>query len=108
MSVAVAPPVNGAPHASPRTAQPPPQPNGAPLSSIQKLAQANESTWLLIGAVAEQMGDLERSQTAYENALRHNAHSVNALMQLAGIARIKENYTKVRCRRRRRRRRPSV
>ncbi|KAF8575909.1 TPR-like protein, partial [Ramaria rubella] len=106
MSVAVA--VNGtaAPqHLSPRTphsaahtpAVPPapvPQPNGAPLSSIQKLAQANESTWLLIGAVAEQMQDLERAQAAYEHALRHNPHSVSGLMQLAGIARIKENYAK--------------
>ena len=90
----------------------PPQPNGAPLSSIQKLAHANESTWLLIGkflgaatfilishallgAVAEQMQDLERAQVAYEHALRHNPHSISGLMQLAGIARIKENYAKV-------------
>ncbi|KAF8512175.1 hypothetical protein JB92DRAFT_337066 [Gautieria morchelliformis] len=98
MSVAVngaaahhSPHLNGTPATQPAAH---PQPNGVPLSSVQKLAQANESTWLLIGAVAEQMQDLERAQAAYENALRHNPHSVPSLMQLASIARIKENYAK--------------
>ncbi|KAH9921315.1 uncharacterized protein B0H18DRAFT_936074 [Fomitopsis serialis] len=70
-------------------------PNGvAPTSSIQKLAQANEQTWLLIGRVAEQMGNLEHALSAYENALRHNPISLSGLTQVAGIARIKENYPK--------------
>ncbi|KAL4254529.1 hypothetical protein ABKN59_003203 [Abortiporus biennis] len=63
-------------------------------SSIQKLAQANEQTWLLIGRVAEQMGNLEQALSAYENALRHNPMSLPGLTQVAGIARIKENYPK--------------
>ncbi|KAJ3489389.1 hypothetical protein NLI96_g2166 [Meripilus lineatus] len=63
-------------------------------SSIQKLAQANEQTWLLIGRVAEQMGNLEHALSAYENALRHNPMSLPGLTQVAGIARIKENYPK--------------
>ncbi|TDL15850.1 hypothetical protein BD410DRAFT_902365 [Rickenella mellea] len=62
--------------------------------SIQKLTKANEETWLLIGAVAEQMGDLDRALSAYENALRHNPLSVSGLTQVAGIARIRENYPK--------------
>ncbi|KZT08948.1 TPR-like protein, partial [Laetiporus sulphureus 93-53] len=66
----------------------------APSSSIQKLAQANEQTWLLIGRVAEQMGNLEHALSAYENALRHNPMSLPGLTQVAGIARIKENYPK--------------
>ena len=37
-------------NAAPPPQNPAPQPNGTPLSSIQKLAQANESTWLLLGA----------------------------------------------------------
>ena len=41
------------------------------------------------------MGDLEHALSAYENALRHNALSVSGLTQVAGIARIKENYSKV-------------
>ncbi|KAF5392441.1 hypothetical protein D9757_002108 [Collybiopsis confluens] len=85
---------------------PPPQTNGAPLvspaipsappphSMIQKLNNANEQTWLLIGRVAEQMGDLEHALSAYENALRHNPMSLSGLTQVAGIARIKENYPK--------------
>ncbi|KAG1725558.1 TPR-like protein [Suillus paluster] len=66
----------------------------APSSVIHKLAVANEQTWLLIGRVAEQMGDLEHAITAYENALRHNPMSLSGLTQVAGIARIKENYPK--------------
>ncbi|KAI0307532.1 hypothetical protein B0F90DRAFT_1807017 [Multifurca ochricompacta] len=38
------------------------------------------------------MGDLEHAATAYENALRHNPMSIPGLTQVAGIARIKENY----------------
>ncbi|TFY61684.1 hypothetical protein EVG20_g6962, partial [Dentipellis fragilis] len=46
----------------------------------------------LPGNVAEQMGDLEHALSAYEHALRHNPLSVPGLTQVAGIARIKENY----------------
>jgi len=92
-------------------------PNGASStpSIIHKLNVANEQTWLLIGImvpedgkklccflmiflsgrVAEQMGDLEHALSAYENALRHNPMSLSGLTQVAGIARIKENYPKV-------------
>ena len=42
------------------------------------------------------MGDLEHAATAYENALRHNPMSIPGLTQVAGIARIKENYPMVR------------
>ncbi|KAJ8088653.1 glucose repression mediator protein [Marasmius tenuissimus] len=75
--------------AAPNGALPPPPP-----SMIQKLNTANEQTWLLIGRVAEQMGDLEHALSAYENALRHNPMSLSGLTQVAGIARIKENYPK--------------
>ena len=51
---------------------------------------------LRTGSVAEQMGDLEHAATAYENALRHNPMSIPGLTQVAGIARIKENYPMVR------------
>lgn len=46
--------------------------------------------------MAEQIGDLDRALSAYENALRHNPHSLPGLTQVAGIARIRENYVKVR------------
>ncbi|KAF9242359.1 TPR-like protein [Melanogaster broomeanus] len=96
---------NGSNHAHPTTNQivspvvvpNAPPPNGVattPSSVIHKLAVANEQTWLLIGRVAEQMGDLEHAITAYENALRHNPMSLPGLTQVAGIARIKENYPK--------------
>jgi hypothetical protein len=41
------------------------------------------------------MNDLEHALSAYENALRHNPMSMSGLTQVAGIARIKENYPKV-------------
>ncbi|KAH9996620.1 hypothetical protein BJV77DRAFT_987930 [Russula vinacea] len=88
---------NGAPHLHPSSHV---SPKGGMASSatgplppsIQKLVDANEQTWLVIGSVAEQMGDLEHAATAYENALRHNPMSIPGLTQVAGIARIKENY----------------
>ncbi|GAW05018.1 transcriptional corepressor [Lentinula edodes] len=87
---------NGAPLVSPAIAPASSATNGplAPSSVIQKLNSANEQTWLLIGRVAEQMGDLEHALSAYENALRHNPMSLSGLTQVAGIARIKENYPK--------------
>lgn len=42
------------------------------------------------------MGDLDRALSAYERALLHNPNSLPGLTQIAGIARIRENYTKVR------------
>jgi len=42
------------------------------------------------------MNDLEHALSAYENALRHNPMSMSGLTQVACIARIKENYPKVR------------
>ncbi|KIL71092.1 hypothetical protein M378DRAFT_156044 [Amanita muscaria Koide BX008] len=63
-------------------------------SIIHKLNVANEQTWLLVGRVAEQMGDLDHALAAYENALRHNPMSLPGLTQVASIARIKENYPK--------------
>jgi len=50
---------------------------------------------LCLGEVAEQMNNLDLALTAYEHALRHNPRCVPALSQVAGIARIKENYPKV-------------
>ena len=41
------------------------------------------------------MGNLEHALSAYENALRHNPNSLPGLIQVAGIARIKEDYQKV-------------
>jgi hypothetical protein len=44
------------------------------------------------GRIAEQMGDLDHAQSAYDSALRHNPASLPGLTQVASIARIKENY----------------
>ncbi|CAE6391036.1 unnamed protein product [Rhizoctonia solani] len=86
---AMAPPARGAP-----TAAPPVIPHPATqLPALQKLAQANEQTWLLIGTVAEQMNDLDRALAAYEHAIRHNPHSIAGLTNIAGIARARENYS---------------
>jgi hypothetical protein len=59
------------------------------ISYPQKLADT------LLGAVSEQLNDTDRANSAYENALRHNPLSVSALTQVAGIARVKEDFHKV-------------
>ncbi|KAF7319823.1 TPR-REGION domain-containing protein [Mycena kentingensis (nom. inval.)] len=86
-----APPTHNGPAVSPTAPTNGAQPQH---SAIHKLTTANEQTWLLIGRVAEQMGDLDHALSAYENALRHNPLSLAGLTQVAGIARIKENYPK--------------
>ncbi|TBU53996.1 TPR-like protein [Dichomitus squalens] len=90
-------PSRGAPLAS-QVLSPSAQPAAAngedKTNPLHILNQANEQTWLMIGRVAEQMGNLEHALSAYENALRHNSHSLPGLTQVAGIARIKENYPK--------------
>lgn len=55
---------------------------------------ANESTWLLIGQVAQQMGDLDHAHAAYDHVLRHNPVSLAGLTHAAAVARVKENYPK--------------
>jgi general transcriptional corepressor CYC8 len=64
-------------------------------TSFQKLATANEQTWLHIGSLSETLGDLDKAMHAYEAALRHNPYSVPALTQLAAACRSKEQYGKV-------------
>ena len=50
---------------------------------------------LCVGAVSEQLNDTDRANAAYEHALRHNPTSVSALTQVAGMARVKEDFHKV-------------
>lgn len=50
---------------------------------------------LCAGAVSEQLNDTDRANAAYEHALRHNPTSVSALTQVAGMARVKEDFHKV-------------
>ncbi|KIL61930.1 hypothetical protein M378DRAFT_1056676, partial [Amanita muscaria Koide BX008] len=77
---------NGATHVnpivSPAVATAVPNTVGPSASSIiHKLNVANEQTWLLVGRVAEQMGDLDHALAAYENTLRHNLMSLPGLKQ---------------------------
>ncbi|ORY25162.1 hypothetical protein BCR39DRAFT_471711 [Naematelia encephala] len=61
---------------------------------LAQLATANENTWMLIGAVAEQMNDQDRALAAFENALRHNPTSILGLNAVASIARSRDNFDK--------------
>ncbi|KAF8831960.1 hypothetical protein HHX47_DHR1000836 [Lentinula edodes] len=62
-----------------------------PPTVIQRLNNANEETWLLLGRVAEKMGNSDHALFAYENALRHNPTSLSGLTR---IARIKQDFSK--------------
>ncbi|KAI9099389.1 hypothetical protein DFS34DRAFT_69111 [Phlyctochytrium arcticum] len=66
----------------------------AGMTATQKLAQLNEGTWLQVGTLAESMNEPERAITAYEAALRHNPHSIQALTQAAALCRAREQYAK--------------
>ncbi|WVR03385.1 hypothetical protein IAU60_000376 [Kwoniella sp. DSM 27419] len=63
-------------------------------SLLGQLANANENTWMLIGAVAEGMNNQDRALSAFENALRHNPSSVLGLNAVASIARSRDNFDK--------------
>ncbi|KAG8899839.1 glucose repression mediator protein [Tulasnella sp. 408] len=68
--------------------------SGFTSASLQRLAQSNEETWILLGNLAEQMNDPDRAENAYENALRHNPESERALTQVASIARSRDDFGK--------------
>ncbi|KAK8845387.1 hypothetical protein IAR55_006100 [Kwoniella newhampshirensis] len=61
---------------------------------LAQLANANENTWMLIGAVAEGLNNQDRALTAFENALRHNPSSILGLNAVASIARSRDNFDK--------------
>ncbi|MCJ1267451.1 hypothetical protein MMC22_007336 [Lobaria immixta] len=56
------------------------------------LASLNESVWLGIGSATELMGDLDGALHAYEQALRHNFQSIQAMNAISCILRTKENF----------------
>ncbi|KAG8903947.1 glucose repression mediator protein [Tulasnella sp. 403] len=85
------------PLVSPASSHRPPPPARLPPhmnQTLQRLAQANEETWILIGNLAEQMNDPDRAESAYEHALRHNPDSERALTQVASIARSRDDFAK--------------
>ncbi|KAI9875365.1 MAG: hypothetical protein M1830_008576 [Pleopsidium flavum] len=63
-----------------------------PKVSPQHLSQLNEAVWLQIGSLTELMGDLDGAMSAYEQALRHNQYSIQAMNAISLILRTKENF----------------
>lgn len=65
----------------------------ARLSAAQALAQANERTWLELGKVSENMGELDGATQAYERAMNFNRWSVPAMLAISCILRSKDQFT---------------
>ncbi|ORX50118.1 TPR-like protein [Hesseltinella vesiculosa] len=65
-----------------------------PVTTVQKLANINERTWLTMGNLAEMMTDYEKSMNCYEAALRHNPYSIEALTQIASLCRGREQFAR--------------
>ncbi|KAL7418921.1 glucose repression mediator protein [Cryptotrichosporon argae] len=72
-------------------AQRPDKDSGNVLTNLQA---ANENTWCLIGAVAEQMGDVDRAIAAFNRALTLKPESIIALSAIAGIYRQRDDFDK--------------
>lgn len=81
-----------------------PQPNGSmPMppqqqqhirpTTAQVLAQTNESVWLQLGALSEQMGEGDSATQAYERAMSFNQWSVPAMLAISCILRSKDQFT---------------
>ncbi|EJT99045.1 hypothetical protein DACRYDRAFT_24125 [Dacryopinax primogenitus] len=59
---------------------------------IRELDKADHDTWCQIGAMAEQLSDLDRAMECYQKALRYDPESKRAFSQLGAIARAKEDF----------------
>ncbi|KAK5175205.1 glucose repression mediator protein [Saxophila tyrrhenica] len=86
-------------HYPPQARQQPPngalpmQPPQHQRSTAQFLAQANEQTWLALGALSEQMGEPDSATAAYERAMHFNPWSVPAMLAISCILRSKDQFT---------------
>ncbi|KAF2768660.1 TPR-like protein [Teratosphaeria nubilosa] len=70
------------------------QPQQGPYKpSPQALAQLNEATWLQLGNLSEQMGELDGATQAYERAMNFNRWSVPAMLAISCILRSKDQFT---------------
>ncbi|KAK3713799.1 glucose repression mediator protein [Vermiconidia calcicola] len=78
-----------------------PQPNGAmPMpqppqikNTTQYLAATNESVWIQLGHLSEEMGELDGATQAYERAMNFNQWSVPAMLAISCILRSKDQFT---------------
>ena len=79
----------------------PPAPNGSSQhggsrgtsqEDADRLAKANEVTWLQVASLAEQVNDLPKAADAYQHVLMQNGRNVHALLQLASISRMQERF----------------
>ncbi|BEI91526.1 uncharacterized protein CcaverHIS019_0403460 [Cutaneotrichosporon cavernicola] len=61
-------------------------------SMIAQLKSANENTWMLIGAVSEQISNQDDAASAFDRALKHNPNSVLALNAAATLARSRDKF----------------
>lgn len=59
---------------------------------LERLAKETEQTWVAAGRTAEAMGNSDRAALCYERALKHNPYCLEALTQVAGIYRRKEEF----------------
>jgi tetratricopeptide (TPR) repeat protein len=59
---------------------------------ISQLKTANENTWMLIGAVSEQISSPDDAAKAFDRALKHNPNSILALNAAANLARSRDKF----------------
>ncbi|KAK3096311.1 glucose repression mediator protein, partial [Teratosphaeriaceae sp. CCFEE 6253] len=82
------PPPNGS-----MAVQQPPPPPPAYKPATQHVAAANEQTWLQLGRLSEQMGELDGAIQSYERAMSFNQWSVPAMLAISCILRSKDQFT---------------
>jgi general transcriptional corepressor CYC8 len=64
------------------------------MSIIQRINQENESVWIQMGKLCEQMNDVDKALLAYEHVLKFNHFNIQALSQIASIYRSKDQFQK--------------
>ncbi|KAK4953343.1 glucose repression mediator protein [Elasticomyces elasticus] len=83
----------GPPRPPPMPSQGPPPPGPPFKTATQHLAAQNEDTWLRLGHLSEQMGELDGAIQAYERAMSFNQWSIPAMLAISGILRSKDQFT---------------
>lgn len=62
------------------------------VSYRQRLETMNESCWVMLGKLAETIGDLEKALYCYDRSLIHNPYSAHALSRMAILFQFTNNF----------------
>lgn len=73
---------------------PPPPPGPGQWAPSRQILAMNEAVWVQIGSLSELLGNVEDALFAYEQAIRANPNSIQAMNSISAILRTREDFPK--------------